>query len=98
MVQKAERMYRWYLAGDNGTLMLHGMSLSGKRRRARVLSVGLGRTDTILVHTKKTVYGCRLIDARFSKFDQTGERAVPGLSIYGLVPGRTIDLPPGFHF
>ncbi|MCB7319901.1 hypothetical protein [Lacrimispora sp. 210928-DFI.3.58] len=98
MVQKAERMYRWYLAGDHGTLMLHGMTLSGKRKQARVLYVGLGRKDTILVHTKKTVYGCSLMDARFSKFDQTGERAVPGLSIYGLMPGRTINLPPGFHF
>lgn len=98
MIQKAERIYRWYLSGDNGTLMLYGTSLSGQWKRVRVLSVGLGRTDTIIVHTKKTVYGCSLMDACFSKFDQAGERAVPGLSIYGLVPGRTIDLPPGFHF
>lgn len=41
MVQKAERTYRWYLAGDNGTLMLYGTSLSFTTVQA-VFAAGCG--------------------------------------------------------
>jgi len=86
VIKKAKRLHCWYLTGDDGTLMLYGKSDSRRSIRAKVLKIGIGhKDDLILIHTSQTIYGCCLSDAIFLLFDVAGEAAVPGLTIFKMI-------------